>query len=216
MRRSAISALFTEWNRETSESVPERRHRAGFPVANVEDNSFGRVRPESQSCRVEGCDGIVRWRDRQNHAFALLPRNSADRNSTISSAGSMARRTSRAERRGGPTSRGGPSVLPIKLSHKPPGASAGSDLCCEALSLAWFIEYMEATAVEHELEWAVGRRSGEKVPRSEAAAQCASLHLGLGSLDGERRDIDSEYIETAFCHPNCIRAGACANLKRRA
>jgi hypothetical protein len=25
---------------------------------------------EPQSCRVEGCAGIVRWRDRQNHAFA--------------------------------------------------------------------------------------------------------------------------------------------------
>ena len=71
---------------------------------------------------MEGCAGVVRWRDRQNHAFAFLPWNSADRNSTTSSAGSMASVTSRAERRGGPKSRDGPSVLPIKLSHKPPGA----------------------------------------------------------------------------------------------
>jgi hypothetical protein len=33
---------------------------------------------------------------------------------------------SRAERRVGPTSRGGLSVLPIKLSHKPPGTSAAA------------------------------------------------------------------------------------------
>jgi hypothetical protein len=42
--------------------------------------------PESQSCREEGCDGIVRRRERHNHAFASV-RNSADRNSTISSVG---------------------------------------------------------------------------------------------------------------------------------
>jgi len=29
-----------------------------------------RVRAGPQSCVVEGCAGIVRWRDRQNHAFA--------------------------------------------------------------------------------------------------------------------------------------------------
>ena len=77
--------------------------------------------------------GAVRWRDRQNHAFTLCSRNSADRNSTISSAGSIATMTSRAERRGGPTSRGDPSVLPITLSHKPPGASAAATRaanCC--------------------------------------------------------------------------------------
>jgi hypothetical protein len=89
-------------------------------------------------------------------------------------------------------------------------------LCGEPLSLVGFIEHMEATAVEHELEWAVGRRRCEKVACSEAAAQCASLHLGIGSFDGKRRDIDSEYIKTAFCHPNCIRTGTCADLKRRA
>ena len=79
----------------------------------------------AQSCRVDGCAGTVRLRDRQNHAFASS-RNPADRSATISSVGSIASATSRAERRGGPTSRGGPSVLPIKLSHKPPGASAAA------------------------------------------------------------------------------------------
>jgi hypothetical protein len=29
-----------------------------------------RIRAESQSGLVEDCAGIVRWRDRQNHAFA--------------------------------------------------------------------------------------------------------------------------------------------------
>jgi len=38
----------------------------------------------------------------------------------------MARKISRAERRGGPTSRGGPSVDPKRLSHRPPGASAAT------------------------------------------------------------------------------------------
>jgi hypothetical protein len=47
----------------------------------------------------------------------------------------MARVTSHAERRGGPTSRGGPSVLPIKLSHNPPGTSATAT-CAAILTLA--------------------------------------------------------------------------------
>lgn len=89
-------------------------------------------------------------------------------------------------------------------------------MCCELLSLAWFIKHMEASAVKDELEWAAGRRRGENVPCSEAAAQCASIYLGMGSFDGEGRHIDSEYIETAFGHPNCIGTSACANLKRRA
>ena len=29
------------------------------------------VRSKNQSCPLEGCTGIVRRRDRQNHAFAL-------------------------------------------------------------------------------------------------------------------------------------------------
>jgi hypothetical protein len=44
----------------------------------------------------------------------------------ISSTGSIASATSCAERRGGPTSRGGPSVLPMRLSHKPPGSNAAA------------------------------------------------------------------------------------------
>src|SRR6516225_4940478 len=74
---------------------------------------------------------------------------------------------------------------------------------------------MKATAVKHELEWAFGQRRSEEVPCGEAAAQSASLHLVAGSFDGEWRDIDPEYVETAFRHPNCIRAGTRADLKRR-
>jgi hypothetical protein len=159
---------------------------------------------------VDGCAGVVRWRDRQNHAFASIPRNSADRNSTISSAGSMARTISRAERRGGPTFSAADQSQPQTARRQ-----RGSDLCREPLSLVWLIEHMKATAVEDEVERAVGRRRSEKVPCSEAAAQSASLYLGVRSFDGDRRDIDSEYVKTAFCHPNCIRAGTGANLKRR-
>jgi hypothetical protein len=36
------------------------------------------------------------------------------------------------------------------------------------------------------------------------------------SVDGEWRDIDSEYVETAFGQPNCIRTGARADLKHPA
>jgi hypothetical protein len=54
-----------------------------------------------------------------------------------------------------------------------------------------------------------------KVQCSEAAAQGASLHFGVGSFDGERRNIHSDYVETAFGQPNCIRASTGADLKRR-
>jgi hypothetical protein len=50
---------------------------------------------------------------------------------------------------------------------------------------------------------------------SEAAAQIAAVHFGAGPLDRQRRDIDSEYVETQFGQPNCIRAGPRADLKRR-
>ena len=63
----------------------------------------------------------------------------------------------------------------------------------------------------------MGRRAGrsEKIKYSEAAGKCAPRHPGVGSLDGERRDIDSEDIETAFRHPDCICTGTCADLKCR-
>ena len=51
----------------------------------------------------------------------------------------------------------------------------------EPLPLTWFIEDMKATAVEHELEGAVGWRRGEKVFYGEAAAQSAFL-VGLSTL----------------------------------
>ena len=90
-----------------------------------------------------------------------------------------------------------------------------SDLFREPQSLVWFIEYMKTAAVEDKLERTAGRRRGEKVPRSEAAAESTSLHLGSGSFDGKRRDIDSEHVEPAFRHPNCVRSGPCTNLKRQ-
>ena len=40
-----------------------------------------------QSCRVDGCAGVVRWRDRQNHAFASIPRNRGRSSTRISNPG---------------------------------------------------------------------------------------------------------------------------------
>ena len=91
----------------------------------------------------------------------------------------------------------------------------GSDLCRELLPLLWFIEHVKATAVEHELERPIGRRRGEKVPCSKAAAQIASSHFSPGFFDSERRDIDSEHFETVLRHPNRIGAGTRPDLKRR-
>jgi hypothetical protein len=73
---------------------------------------------------------------------------------------------------------------------------------------------MKATAVEHEVESAIGRRLGEKVRYGEAATENAALHPGLRSFDRERRNIDSEYIETVLRHPNCVGAGTRSDLKR--
>jgi len=89
----------------------------------------------------------------------------------------------------------------------------GGDLCREPLPLVWFIEHVEATAVEHKLERPIGRRRGENVPCSKAAAQIASSHFGLGSFDRKWRDIDSEHFETALRHPNRIGAGTGPDLK---
>jgi hypothetical protein len=47
---------------------------------------------------------------------------------------------------------------------------------------------------------------------SGAADRPPSLRHGVGSFDPEWRDIDSEYIETKFRHPNCIRASARSDL----
>jgi hypothetical protein len=65
---------------------------------------------------VDGCARTARLRDRQIHIMAGSgkSRNSADRIDRISRCGSIASATSRSERRGGPISRGGPSVLPMK------------------------------------------------------------------------------------------------------
>lgn len=53
-----------------------------------------RDRLEIQSCRVEGVRRRYALARQTEQAFALLPWNSADRSSTISSTGSMARVTS--------------------------------------------------------------------------------------------------------------------------
>jgi hypothetical protein len=58
-------------------------------------------------------------------------------------------------------------------------------LCRELLPFVWFVEHVKATAIEDELERAVWRRRGEKVRCSKAAAQGASLRLGVGSFDRE-------------------------------
>ena len=64
---------------------------------------------------------------------------------------------------------------------------------------------MKAAAVEHELERIVGWRCSEKVHGSEAATERASLQFGVGSFDGEWRDIHSENVETVLGQPNGIR-----------
>src|SRR5438093_8550724 len=88
------------------------------------------LRPERQtfSDEVEGCAAIARLRDRQSQDFNCSSHtlNSVERSCTISSAGSIAFITSRALRRGGPSSRGAPSVLPIRLSHKPCSTSSAA------------------------------------------------------------------------------------------
>ena len=70
----------------------------------------------------------MRLREKHSQAFSCFPQtpNSQERSYRISNAGSIAFMTSRALRRGGPTSRGGPSVLPIRLSHVPPSTSAAA------------------------------------------------------------------------------------------
>ena len=115
--------------------------------------------------------GAVRWRDRQNHAFTLCSRNSADRNSTISSAGSIAAMTSRAERRGGPTFTRRPFGAADYAQPQAARSQCGSDSRRKLLSLACLIEHVKATPIEHEIEQTNGGWRGEKIQRSEAAAR---------------------------------------------
>ena len=84
----------------------------------------------------------------------------------------------------------------------------------EASAFSGFVEDMKATAVEDEIKRAAGRRRSEKVQCREAAGQIATIHFGIGPFDCKRRNIDSEYIETAFSQPNCVRPGARADLER--
>ena len=125
------AAVFTQETAGSSPAAPARI--SDHSLRSVEEriaimcsSRMGRSLPEPQSCREEGCVGIVRWRDKQNHALAPWLLNSAARSSTISRTGSMASATSRAVRRGGPNSRAPPSVEPIKLSQRPAGASAAA------------------------------------------------------------------------------------------
>jgi hypothetical protein len=91
----------------------------------------------------------------------------------------------------------------------------GGDSCSEPLPFVWFIKHMKATTVENEPERNAGRSSSEKIQCFKAARQRASVHPGPRSLDRQRRDVDPEYVETAFRHPNCICASTRADLKRR-
>ena len=124
----------------------------------------------------------------------------------------MARMTSLAERRGGPTSRGGPSVEPTRLSHRPPGASAAATRAEKTRSLLGFIENMEAAAVKNELERPPVRKSGQKVQSGETATETATLQFGVGSFDSKRCDIDAKYVEAALRQPKGIRPCTRADL----
>ena len=64
----------------------------------------------------------------------------------------------------------------------------------------------------------MGRRieARRETPMQRSGSAVPPLYLGLGSLDGERRNVDSQYVETLFRHPDCIRAGTCTDLKSRA
>src|SRR4051812_26133859 len=114
----------------------------------------------------------------------------------------MAAATSRAERRGEPTWPGGPSVCQCRR-----------DLRAEARALLGFVEHVETTAVEDEMERAVGRRRCEKIHCREAAAQFAALHFAAGPFDRERREIDAQHIEAMFRQPNCVGPGPRADFK---
>lgn len=43
---------------------------SGHYSTRLDRSEVTHIRSESQSWRVDGCAGVVRWRDRQNHAFA--------------------------------------------------------------------------------------------------------------------------------------------------
>jgi hypothetical protein len=78
----------------------------------------------------------------------------------------------------------------------------GSHALDEARALLGFIEDMKTTAVEDEVERAIGQRRGEKVQCRKATGQPSLFHFAVRPLDRERRDIDSKDIETALGNPN--------------
>ena len=126
----------------------------------------------------------------------------------------MARVTSRADRRGGPTSRGSPSVLPMRLSHKPPSASAVATRAANRPAFLGFIEDMKAAAVKNELEWTLGWGNGKEIQRGETASETATIQFRIGSFDRERGDIDAQDLETALRQPDRIGPCTGANLQR--
>src|SRR5689334_23387542 len=84
----------------------------------------------------------------------------------------------------------------------------------EAGTLAGFIEDVKTSTVKDKVEWAIGYRRGEKVQCGEATAQISLADFGSCLFDRKRRDIDSEYVEAALGHPNCIRSRSCTDLER--
>lgn len=88
--------------------------------------------------------------------------------------------------------------LPMKLSHNPPGSNVAATHLTKRGALLGFIEDMKTTAVEDEVERAIGQRRGEKVQCRKATGQPSLFHFAVRPLDRERRDIDSKDIETAL------------------
>ena len=118
---------------------------------------------------MDDCAGIVRWRDRQNHAFTSLPRNSAERrvydlqNGLNHERDLLCRGARRADltRR---TFRAADQAQPQAA-----GFQYGSHVIGKARALLGVVEDMKATAVEDEMEPAAGWGRGEKVQCREAA-----------------------------------------------
>jgi hypothetical protein len=125
----------------------------------------------------------------------------------------MARATSRAERRGGPISRGAPSVLPMRLSHRPPGASAAA---------TWAAKRARSSGSSKTWKSPGQKRIG-RGPR--AARRRESPGFGNGNrdhghptspwlFDRERGDIDAKDLEAALRQPKRIGPRPRADLQR--
>src|ERR1700734_74464 len=84
------------------------------------------------------------------------------------------------------------------------------------MSFFRFVEDMEASAIEHELERSACRWLCQEVRSGEAALERASGHFCVGLFDSERRDVESEHIKAAFGHPDGIGTGSAADFERKA